>query len=728
MFGPRHCEKPSRCCRHWPATAFALLAALLSPAIPPAVHGSERVVPLKELRATPAQERATRIIVDLMQRYEYKKVPLDDALSSRILDRYLKTLDPNKSFFLAHDVAQFEQYRQTLDDALRHARLAPAFEIFRRFRERMKERADKAALLLKREFDFERDETYHFDREDAAWADGPEVLDELWRKRVKNDALELRLAGRKPGELRKTLRKRYARMSRRIAQFNANDVYQFFVNAYTTSIEPHTSYFSPRTSENFKIRMSLSLEGIGAALQTEKEYTIVRRIIRGGPAQRSKQLHVGDRIVGVGQGPKGEMVDVVSWRLEDVVDLIRGPKNTVVRLDLLPEKALPGDRTQVISLVRDRINLEERAAKQRVLEIEEGDRTIRIGVVNVPTFYLDSQARARGATNYRSTTRDVRRLLEELAAENVAGIIVDLRNNSGGSLIEATDLTGLFIESGPVVQIRDSRGRIQVNRDPDPTMAYRGPLAVLIDRRSASASEIFAAALQDYHRAVLLGEPTFGKGTVQNLFDLDRRGGLGQLKVTIAQFFRVNGESTQHRGVIPDVLFETAVDAQSHGERALDNALPWASIRPARFRPVEAEAYDFSAVRRRHRERVAHDPRFQLLLEELEAAKRTRKVKDVSLVLSKREAEREARKEAQEARERRMREALGLPNPDTRTESKGKQPEGTRAPADNESKSDPVLDEAARVLIDILEHRKSPPAQSIAVGIGPFTGTAAPAR
>lgn len=709
----------------------ALLAILtVGFGLGPAAGASERQVPLDELKPSAAHKRATRVILDLMRRYHYRKVSVDDALSERMLQRYLKSLDPNRSFFLASDIEGFDTYRSELDDALRHANLAPAFVVFKRFRQRMLERAQAAVKLLDYEFDFNRNETYQFGREEAPWATTANALDELWRKRVKNDILELRLAGRKADEIRDTLTQRYARMGRRITQLNANDVYQFFVNAYTVSIEPHTAYFSPRTSENFKIRMSLSLEGIGAALQTENEFTVVRRIIRGGPADLSKQLQIGDRVVGVSQGDEGKLVDVISWRLEDVVDLIRGPKNSTVRLQLLPAEALPGDPTKTISLIRDKINLEERAAKRSVIELGEGNDAVKVGVITVPTFYLDSTGRARGVPNYRSTTRDVRRLVKELQAEQVAGIVVDLRGNSGGSLVEATELTGLFIESGPVVQIKDARGRTQVTQDPDPLIAYRGPLAVLVDRGSASASEIFSAAIQDYHRGVILGEPTFGKGTVQNLFDLDRRGGLGQLKVTIAQFFRINGEGTQHRGVVPDIVFPTARDAKSQGERGLDNALPWASIKPASYKPVVSRQADYSQARLLHQQRVRQSPQFQLLLEEIASAERFNGIDTISLLEEERKREWEQRKSERESREKRLRQTLGQPEPKptgdsapsaggppTPSQSAPDEPEGAGEGNDGDRK-DILLQEAARILVDIFAKSAAQPGSKVADSAG----------
>ncbi|MED5228361.1 MAG: S41 family peptidase, partial [Pseudomonadota bacterium] len=427
-----------------------------------------------------------------------------------------------------------------------------------------------------------------FNRSTSPWPTDQAQLDDIWRRRVKNDYLSLKLAGQPHDDILKTLGNRYRQLSRRTKQITSTDVFETFVNAYIASVEPHTSYFSPRSTENFKIRMSLSLEGIGAVLQTENEYTVVRRVVAGGPAELSQLLNAGDRIIGVGQNKERPLVDVIGWRLDDVVDLIRGPKNTVVRLRILPLQEGPDASGRIISIVRDTIRLEEQAAQKSVISVERDDHVYRMGVIDLPTFYVDFDGRSSGKTDYRSTTRDVARLVKELQAENTDGLIIDLRGNGGGALTEATTLTGLFIEQGPIVQVKNAKGRIEIKRDSDPTIVYRGTLAVLVDGNSASASEIFAGAIQDYGRGIVIGEPTYGKGTVQNLVDLDRYARnkdekLGQLKFTIAQFFRINGDSTQHRGVVPDILLPTARDDAERGERGLENALPWQQVAPTRY-------------------------------------------------------------------------------------------------------------------------------------------------
>jgi len=643
------------------------------------------------LEPTDDHQQATAVIYQLMQRYHYSRVPVDNDLSEQIFDRYLDSLDPQKSFFLASDIEKFDRYRLRFDDALRSGRLSTVFDIFNVFRERVEERASYALDQLNREFDFTRDESYTFNREEMDWPQSSKAVNELWRKRVKNDVLNLRLAEQPSDELVDTLEQRYERMERRVSQLSANDVFQIFVNAYTLSVEPHTSYFSPRTSENFKINMSLSLEGIGAALRTENEFTVVQRVIAGGPAAMSEQLSAEDRIVGVGDGLDKDIVDVVSWPLSDVVDLIRGPKGSTIRLKILPANSPEGSLPKIITLIRDKIKLEDQAAKSSVVDVPSEAGTRRFGVIDLPTFYLDAEARARGASDYRSTTRDVRRLLSELTSndDGVDGIIVDLRGNGGGALLEATELTGLFIKSGPVVQIRNSNGEVGAEVDNDPSIAYSGPLAVLVDRNSASASEIFAGAIQDYGRGVVLGEPTFGKGTVQSVAPLDREGKLGQLKVTVAQFFRVNGESTQHRGVVPDVLFPTAMDSDAQGERGLDNALPWAEVAPTQFDLWTSRKADYSNLQARHESRYRDNESFDLLIEELEAQREARADRSVSLVQKIRQAELVELRADREKREDLYRAAFGISDRDTNDDEAGV--------------LDIILEEAAHVLADVID-------------------------
>ena len=686
---------------------FCLLISFVhtAGAITPTVDESE-LLPNKD------QERATEIILHIIENYHYRTRVLDDELSSEIFDSYLESMDPNKSFFTLSDIDEFENFRYTLDDALDDSELDPAFNIFRRYRTRVQERVEYALKQLDGEFDFSVDEDYQFDRSELSWPANLE-LNEIWRKRVKNDFLNLKLADKTDDEIRETLSKRYQRLTTSTLQFNASDIFQLFVNAYTSTIEPHTSYFSPRTSENFDISMSLSLEGIGAVLRGDTDYTEVQSVVPGGPADLSELLHDGDKIIGVGQDEDGEIVDVIGWRLDDVVDLIRGPKGSIVRLEVLPKDAGLEGPSKTILITRDEIKLEEQAAKSEIIET---DASGHMGVITVPTFYSDFAAQARGEPDFKSTTRDVRKLLAEMEAENIDGLIIDLRNNGGGSLSEAIEFTGLFIESGPVVQTKDSTGNIDINRDRDPDIVYGGPLAVLVNRNSASASEIFAGAIQDYHRGIILGEPTFGKGTVQNIVDLNRfsrsNNDYGRLKTTIAQFFRINGGSNQHKGVIPDIIFPTARFSAEHGERSLDNALPWDEIKPARFVPAQAPLDRFDSAKLHHESRIESDKLFQLLLEEQRLVYEINENKTTSLQETKRKAEREKLSNARKTLQNEFRIAQGL------------------APLDDESDDedfedtepvDVILNESARILEDLLT-----PVQTTAASVNNRTDSSNP--
>ena len=604
------------------------------------------------------QSRAAQLVYQFLSnsRYHYSPRSLDDSMSAEIFDRYLKSLDADRLFFVASDIERFTAYREKLDDAIAEQKLDPAFDMFNVYLQRVAERTAHARALLKNEFDFDKDEQYRFDRKDVAWETSNEALDEVWRQRVKNDALRLKLAGRESDKIRSTLDKRYANFEERLRETKADDVFQIFMNAYASVLDPHTAYMNARTSANFNINMSLSLEGIGAVLQREEEFTVIRSIVPGGPAALSGELQVGDRITAVGQGKNGPLVDIVGWRVDDVVQLIRGPRETLVRLDVLPaEFGIDGEH-KLVSITREKVKLEEQAAKKTIIEVGENDHQRRIGVITLPTFYQDFEARRRTDPDYRSATRDVERLLLELKAEKVDGVLLDLRNNGGGSLTEAVALTGLFIESGPVVQVRQSSGAVSVETDRDPGLVWDGPLAVIVNRASASASEIFAAAIQDYGRGVILGEPTYGKGTVQNLVDLDfwarsEKPTLGQLKLTIAQFYRISGGSTQHKGVVPDILFPVTLDAHEYGESALDNALPWTQIEPSRFSSFGDLGPLTPMLLGLHEARVAKDREFQYWSEDVAEYRRQREIKSISLNHAERVAERQRNEARRKLRE-----------------------------------------------------------------------------
>jgi carboxyl-terminal processing protease len=632
---------------------FALLAACgIAIAKPVAETGTPLV-----LKPTADQAEAAMWAMRFLSRFHYKPVPLDDAMSEKIFKGFLDSLDGDHLFFTQADVDKFATARDKLDDAVFERDLSAPFAMFNLYQQRVSERLDYSRQLLAKPFDFSKDESYEYDREKAPWATNTAELDDLWRKRVKNDWLRLKLAGKPAKDIRETLDKRYSNYLDRIRQLNSEDVFQTFMNAYATAIEPHTNYLSPRASENFDIAMRLSLEGIGAVLQRLDEYTAIREIIPGGPAAISGKLNPGDRIVGVGQGATGPIADVIGWRLDDVVDKIRGAKGTVVRLEILPDAAGPDGKHEVLTLTRNKVSVEEQAAKKSIIDVKNGDTTRRIGVITLPTFYQDFDARRRGDPEYKSATRDVENLLGELREAKVDGVVVDLRNNGGGSLDEATDLTGLFIDKGPVVQIRDASGRVEEKSDVRAGTAWSGPLAVLVNRASASASEIFAAAIQDYGRGVIIGEPTFGKGTVQNLLNMDdmarnEKPTFGDLKMTVQQFFRINGGSTQLRGVTPEISFPLTVASDEFGESSYDNALPWTSISKADYKPVADLKPVIPMLLARHEARAEKDAEWKNLEADIADAKRIRAEKTLSLnekVRVKERDEQEAKRKAREA-------------------------------------------------------------------------------
>jgi carboxyl-terminal processing protease len=619
---------------------------------------------------------------------------LDNSLSSAILDRYLDTLDSNRLYFLSTDVGSFSKFRYSLDENVRDGELQGVFEIFNRFRERNEQRIAHAIDVLKTEPDFSIDESFIFDRSELPWARSDAELNEIWRKRVKNDGLSLVLTGKTWEEAAEILAKRYEQMRKRVTQVNADDVFETFMNAYAHTMDPHSSYLSPRNSEEYRIQMSLSYDGIGASLQLTDEYVTVMDVIPGGPAHADGQLKPQDRITAVGQGDGEELVDVIGWRLDDVVQLIRGPGGSSVRLQILPGGAIPGTPEDVLSLVRDKVKLEAQAAKSSVVEIPGDDGPLKIGVIDVPSFYQDYAARSRGDEDYTSTTRDVERLIGELEEQGVDGLIMDLRGNGGGHLSEATALSGLFIKRGPVVQLKETHGKVQVLDDPTPSAVYEGPLAVLVDRFSASASEIFAAAIQDYERGVVLGQQTFGKGSVQNLFSLDRfmRGeGYGQLTLTIGKYYRVTGGSTQHRGVDPDIAFPSPIDAEAVGESTRDTALPWDQIRPTRFYTETSLDPAIALLSRSHDSRAADDPDFIDLVDGIEAFSGVRARKAVSLKLIDREAERGELREERLKRENARRAALSLEVLETVEELDELEPR------------DVLLDEAAKIVGELAD-------------------------
>jgi carboxyl-terminal processing protease len=655
----------------WPkvgllCAAIAVLAAVVmgggagaARPVSPAVAATGTIEP------TDRHRRVARLVAEVMERQHYRQATLDDKLSSQIFERYLEALDGNRNYLLASDIAEFEQYRFALDDAIKSSDLEPAFLMFSRLQERNRERIDYAISLLETEPDFTLDESFTFDRSEEAWPASKADLDELWRKRVKNDALSLILTGKEWPEIQEVLRKRYERVSKRIDQVSADDVFETFMNAYSHVYDPHSSYLSPRNSEEYNIAMSLSYEGIGATLQLVDDYVTIVNILPGGPAAVSGEFKPNDRITAVAQGADGAMTDVVGWRLDDVVQLIRGPVDTVVRLQVLPAGAMPGSLERTVSLTRNKVTLEAQAAKKSIHETQRDGQSIKVGVIDVPSFYQDYQARSAGDEDYRSTTRDVRRLIEELKAEGMDTLVMDLRNNGGGHLSEATGLVGLFIEKGPVVQLRETGGRIEVLDDPEPGLAWNGPMVVLVNRASASASEIFAGAIQDYGRGLVVGQQTYGKGSVQNLYPLDRyalgpKSGFGQLTVTIGKYYRVTGDSTQHRGVTPDIQLPSLISTEDVGESTRESALPWDRIRPASFERTAAPEAELPLLGKLHDQRVQADPDFRALEGDLASLDHLRSHTTVSLNLEKRRKERTEMEQERLERENQRREARGL--------------------------------------------------------------------
>jgi len=598
------------------------------------------------LKPTPEQAQAALSATRILTRFHYKAMPLDAAMSQHIFDRYFDSLDADRLFFVQSDIDRFAPQRDKLGDAIYDEDLSVPFAIFNLYEQRVAERTTYARELLKKGFDFSKEESYRYQREKAPWPKTTAELDDLWRQRVKNDWLRLKLASKDETKIRETLDKRYANYLTRMRQLTSEDVFQTFMNAYAMSIDPHTNYLGPRASENFDMAMRLSLEGIGAVLQRDEDYTAIREIVPGGPAALSGKFKVGDRIVGVGQGANGSITDVVGWRLDDVVDQIRGPKDTTVRLEVLPVDAGTDGKHVQIAIVRKKVALEEQAAKSSILEVKDGDATRHVGVITLPTFYEDFEARRRGDKDYRSATRDVAKLLTELKQKNVDGVLIDLRNDGGGSLSEAIDLTGLFVGKGPVVQVRNAGGRIEEGRNMHTDMVWSGPLAVLVNRNSASASEIFAGAIQDYGRGVIVGENTYGKGTVQNLVDLDQmsqheKPTFGELKMTIQQFFRVDGESTQLRGVTPDINFPITVDFDQNGEQTYDNALAWTSIPAANYTPTSDLKTIVPMLAARHDARAGKAPEWQALTADISDWRKVRKETTISLNEQTRRAERD---------------------------------------------------------------------------------------
>lgn len=640
-------------------------------------------------------------IVEFLKDYHYKRLDLDDKLSERVLKELIRYLDSNRSYFLKSDIDDFQSVKHCLDDALQQGDLEPAFAIGNRYQRRVIERLEYVNSLIDgglKDFDYEVEEYIEVDRKKSPWLTGRAELDDLWRKRLKNEVINLRLAGKPQDKILELLGKKYQNQLHRMKQRDSEDVFRIYMNAFAQTFDPHTEYFSPRISENFDIQMKLSLEGIGALLQGKNEYTQIVRLIPAGPADKSGLLKPGDRIVGVGQGAENEIVNVVGWRLDDVVDMIRGPKNTLVRLEIIPADAADDTMTKIISLTRNTVKLEEQAAHKELAVFEKNGLQYKIGIINIPTFYVDFNAYQEGKKDFRSTTRDVERLLKELIREKADGIIIDLRENGGGALQEANALTGLFIDEGPVVQVRGEKGRSRTLQDPYPGVVYGGPLMVMINRMSASASEIFAGAIQDYNRGIVVGTQSFGKGTVQSLQKLEK----GQLKITQGKFYRVSGESTQNRGVIPDIVFPEMYDKSQIGESALPNSLVWDCIDRVRYKPLPEISDTIKRLEKLHQERSKDDPGFKYILAGIERLKKVRSQKTISLKESTRKKEREEAENLRLKLENMRRSIQGEKVLANVSELEEVDEDEIPDPEDKKNKFDPVMTEAEQIFLDYI--------------------------
>ncbi len=671
-----------------------VLTALLTVGSSSRLTANTSLLPPGALAPTARERMIARQVGSLLEEAHYSKLKIDDNLSPRVMDKFIEGLDGQRSYFLASDIVEFETHRLRFDDMIRTGDIEPSYLIFARYQQRNRERVEHALALLDREPDFTLNERFEFDRESAPWAKDSAELDELWRKRVKNDAISLLLTNKTWAEARDVLRTRYERVLKRADQVKPEEVFELFLNAYARTFDPHSSYFSPRNSEEYKIQMSLNYEGIGASLQLVDEYVTIMNLIEGGPAAAAGTLKINDRITAVGQGRDGSMTDVVGWRIDDVVQLIRGKGGTPVRLQILPAGAAPGSPEKTVEFMRGKVTLEAQAAKKELKTFRRGEREYKVGVINVPGFYSDYDAQRAGEKDYRSTTRDVRKLIDELKTAGVDSIVMDLRGNGGGFLPEAQSLTGLFIDRGPVVQVQFSGGDKEVLDDEQSGVAYDGPLVVLIDRFSASASEIFAGAIQDYGRGVVVGQRSFGKGTVQNLVPLSRwsaRPVNGQLTVTIGKFYRVTGESTQHRGVEPDVTLASPISLSDIGESSLDDALPWDRIQAAGFGQPGSLSPSIAKLVAEENARQRRDPDYRWWLADIASVEKLRGQKSLSLNLETRKAERAALETERLARENERRAARQEPALKAISEL-----DGAELP-------DVILDQAVQVAGDMVQ-------------------------
>ena len=648
-----------------PIALSALGLLVLSAASSTGAPAATGLLPQGALGPTAQERLLAPRIASILEQNHYRHIVIDDRFSPQVFERFLSALDGQHSYFLASDVSGFERWRTKFGDMIHTGEMDPAYLIFNVFQQRNRERMNYALKLLDTEPDWTVDESFTFDREHTPWPATQAEMDELWRLRVKNDAVSLMLTGKNWSDTAELLRKRYQRVLSRLDKISPEDVFESLMNAYCAVYDPHSNYFSPRSSEEYRIQMSLSYEGIGASLQLTDDFISVTNILPGGPAAADGSIKPNDRITGVAQGHDGPMTDVIGWRLDDVVQQIRGKGGTIVRLQILPAGATPGTAERIVELTRNKVTLEAQAAKKEVRQIQRNGHTYKVGIITVPSFYNDMDAASGGDANNRSTTHDVRRLLQALAAGGgIDALVLDLRGDGGGYLPEAIGLTHLFINHGPVVQLKDTAGQLEVLDEPDPGQAYSGPLAVLVDRTSASASEIFSGAIQDFHRGVIIGQTTFGKGTVQSVIPLDRwsaRPTEGQVTVTIGKFYRITGESTQLRGVVPDIVLPSPISSEDVGESVLEHALPWDRIASVPFHALVPEPSLVQTLAGEENDRAMHNADYQWLLASLTSLDSARNEKTLSLNLKKRQQQRTAQDLARLTQENTRRGADGLP-------------------------------------------------------------------
>lgn len=694
----------------------AVLACSAAPKPQQLVDGIANIKPDEQ------QSLVAKEVVTLIENYNYKKIQLNDSISSVILDRYIKALDPSKYYFLASDLKEFEQFRNSLDDDLRNGDLSAPFYIFNVYLKRYNEWIAFSLQNVKTKFDFNTNDKYVYDREKLPWAASRTSLNEIWQKRLKYEMINLQIAGTSEAKNIETLTKRYQSQKSQVAKVNNQDVFQTLMDAFTESIDPHTNYFNPTNATAFNEDMARSFDGIGARLMVENEVVKISEVIPGGPAFKSKQLNAGDRIVAVAQGNK-EFEDIIGWRIDNSVSKIKGPRGTTVRLKVIPAGQDLSSKPVIIALVREKIVMEEQSAKKSVKTIQSNGKAYKIGIITVPAFYADFKAASAGDKNYKSTTRDVRLLIDSLKSrDKVDAIMMDLRSNGGGSLVEAIDLTGLFIDRGPVVQVKDMRGRIDVSQDTNPGVSWDGPFAVMVDRLSASASEIFAGAIQDYGRGIILGTQTYGKGTVQSSIDLNKllnpsmlqrlaslinktavvKGEaapeapqLGQINLTMAKFYRVNGSSTQHKGVMPDVVFPSIYPLDKIGEDTEKSALPWDVIPRSNFNPVADLSPLKTELVNRHKARMEKSTDYKLLVQDIEDMQKRDKETSIILNQAKLKAERDSL------------EAKSLERTNLIRTSRGLAPLKKGEKVKKEETYDFIEDESLKVIVDMIEMKKA---------------------